>query len=503
MTPARTACEVERFRSAIARELGLFFEDARLSLLENLLDRRATARACSRSSYLAELESGGFRGERAALAQELTIPETYLFRHIDQFHAFRDVALSELLLSPRAAGRMRVLSAGCATGDEAYSVAILLREAGVERSPHVFVRAVDVNPVVLDRARRARFGSWALRETPPEVQRRWFCEDGRELVLDESVRRFVSFEERNLVADDPELWSEGSYDVVFFRNVVMYFTPEHARAVIARIARALVPGGYLFLGHAETLRGLSHDFSLHQSHGAFYYQRKHAQLQPFAESSDRIASLQAQGAGVARELDTGWADAISRAGERIRMLSAGRESREPAEAARRAAPELTSTLELLGRERFVQALDSLQQLSTDASRHPDPLLLQAVLLAQSGDLGRAEKVCHELLELDELNAGAHYTLALCREGAGDRRGAAGHDRTAIHLDPAFSMPRLHLGLLARRAGDVASARRELMQALVLLEREDASRVLLFGGGFRREALIALCRAELGTCGKGS
>ena len=503
MNPPGSACEVERFRAAIARELGLFFEDARLSLLANLLDRRATARACGRSSYLAELESGGLPGERAALAHELTIPETYLFRHIDQFHAFREVALSELLLARRAAGRMRVLSAGCATGDEAYSVAILLREAGFEMSPHVFVRGVDVNPVVLERARRARFGSWALRETPPEVQRRWFREDGRELLLDESVRRLVRLEERNLVEDNAELWGESCYDVVFFRNVVMYFTPEHARAVVARIARALVPGGYLFLGHAETLRGLSHDFSLRQSHGAFYYQRKQAQLQPFAECSDGSASRHALSACIAPEADTGWADAISRASERIRTLSSAGDTCAPAQAARRTAPELSSTLELLRRERFGQALDSLQALSSDASRHPDPLLLQAVLLAQSGDLARAEKVCQELLELDELNAGAHYALALCREGAGDRHGAAGHDRTAIHLDPAFSMPRLHLGLLARRAGDVAAARRELMQALVLLEREDASRVLLFGGGFRREALIALCRAELATCGKGS
>ncbi|MEX2206390.1 MAG: CheR family methyltransferase [Myxococcota bacterium] len=502
MKPARSAGEVERFRTAIARELGLQFEDARLSLLENLLDRRALARGCDRSSYLAGLESGAPREERAALAQELTVPETYLFRHIDQFHAFRDVALPELLLAPRAAGRVRVLSAGCASGDEAYSVAILLREAGAEPSPQVFVRGVDVNPAVLERAHRARFGSWALRETPPEVQRRWFREEGRELVLDASVRRLVSFDERNLVADDAELWGEGRYDVVFLRNVSMYFTPDHARGVVARIARALVAGGYLFLGHAETLRGLSHDFSLRQHHGAFFYQRKQAELQPFTEPSADAAALCAASEGVAPEAGPGRADASRRASQRIRTPRADDESGAPAGAARRVAPELAATLDLLGRERFGQALDSLQQLSSDASQQPDPLLLQAVLLAQSGDLSRAEKVCRELLELDELNAGAHYALALCHEGAGERRGAAAHDRAAIYLDPAFSMPRLHLGLLARRAGDVAGARRELVQALVLLEREDASRVLLFGGGFRREALIALCRAELAICGKG-
>ena len=87
-------------------------------------------------------------------------------------------------------------------------------------------------------------------------------------------------------------------------------------------------------------------------------------------------------------------------------------------------------------------------------------------------------------------------LALCRESAGDIQGSVDHDRAAVYLDPGFAMPRLHLGLMARRGGDMENAQRELSQALLLLEREDSSRLLLFGGGFGRGALISLCRAEL-------
>ncbi|HTA21595.1 MAG TPA: protein-glutamate O-methyltransferase, partial [Polyangia bacterium] len=88
----------------------------------------------------------------------------------------------------------------------------------------------------------------------------------------------------------------------------------------------------------------------------------------------------------------------------------------------------------------------------------------------------------------------------CREDAGDRSAAAEHDRIAAYLDPTFAMPRLHLGLLARRAGDQPTARRELGEAMTLLEREDPSRLLLYGGGFGRPGLAALCRAELRACG---
>ncbi len=134
------------------------------------------------------------------------------------------------------------------------------------------------------------------------------------------------------------------------------------------------------------------------------------------------------------------------------------------------------------------------------SADPDAQLLRAVLLTSCGQLEEAERVCAHLLRLDELNAGAHYLAALCREHAGDRVGAREHDEAAAYIDPGFAMPRLHMGLLAKRAGDLESARRELGQAEILLQREDPSRILLFGGGFRREGLIQLCRAELRACG---
>ena len=109
-------------------------------------------------------------------------------------------------------------------------------------------------------------------------------------------------------------------------------------------------------------------------------------------------------------------------------------------------------------------------------------------------------MCSELLEIDELNSGAHYLLALCREGVGDRTGAVEQDQISVYLDPSFAMPRLHRGLIARRAGDAVAALREFEEALLLLQREDTSRLLMFGGGFGRDALITLCRVEIAGCG---
>jgi chemotaxis protein methyltransferase CheR len=143
-----------------------------------------------------------------------------------------------------------------------------------------------------------------------------------------------------------------------------------------------------------------------------------------------------------------------------------------------------------------EALRRLEMSTGARDVDRDALLLRAVLLTSGGNIRAAEQTCERLLAEDELNAGAHYVLALCRENGGDLEAAIEHDRTALYLDADFSMPHLHLGLIARRRRDLLTAHRELKLALGLLARDEPSRVMLFGGGFGREGLLQLCRTEL-------
>ncbi len=362
---------------------------------------------------------------------------------------------------------------------------------------------------MLERAARAKYSPWALRETSPDVKARWFRPDGRDFALDPVVRAMVSFEERNLTVDDPLFWRIEAFDVVFCRNVLMYFEPSEAQATVARIARSLAAGGLLFLGSAETLRGLSHSFHLRHTHDTFYYQRRgHSEEAVVRAASyhDETRALTPPPEPSTVDLEASWVENIRRASDRIEEMT-----REPRSIARGAASgrratgdraryDLGAAIELVGRERFSEASAVLGSLPPESGCDPDVLLLRAVLSTHKGDLADAERVCAELIAIDELSAGAHYVIALCREGTGDLAGAIEHDQIASYLDPGFAMPRLHRGLLARRAGDHATARDELGHALALLRREDASRLLLFGGGFARDALVALCRAELVACG---
>ena len=485
--------DLEAFRDAIAQRLGLWFDDGKLPFLAEVLQRRLDATRVATGAYLAALaDDDATSDEPRALASELTIGETYFFRNGDQFRAFAEVALPERMAARSSVKRLALLSAGSASGEEAYSLAIVARERIAEPGWTVAIRGVDLNPASIAKAIAARYSPWSLRETPPETRRRWFVEEGRELRLDASIRNAVKFEERNLTRDDPDLWPREAYDIVFCRNTLMYFTPDAAQQVVARIAHALAPGGYLFLGHAETLRGLSHEFHLCHTHDTFYYQRKDGPLRaPPAIQHERLSAAEQSPADTT--WTTSWVETVQRASERIRTLS---ENVAPPRTEPPIPPaELATALDLLAHERYSDALDHVP-----ATQEPEVLLLRAVLLAHGGRLDAARVVCLELLAVDELDAGAHYVLALCCEGAGDPQGAIDHDQVAAYLDPVFAMPRMHLGLVARRVGDRETARRELGQAILLLQREDPSRLLLFGGGFSREALVALCRSELVAAG---
>jgi chemotaxis protein methyltransferase CheR len=500
---ARVSVEPERFRGWIARRLGLHFDDTKLAFLADVLCRRADEQGLPPELYLERLEVFESHPELTALVSALTVPETYFFRHIEQFNAFADVVLPNARSLCRSFRKISVLSAGCASGEEPYSLAILAREQGADFAGNVAIRAVDANPVMLAKARRACYSAWALRETPPDLRRRWFRPVGREFALEDSFRSAVTFQETNLAQENAELWAVPScYDVIFCRNVLMYFTQESAQALVDRLTRSLVPGGYLFLGHAETLRGLSQDYHLRHTHGAFYYQRKDAPLHAPVATHRGLGSISSPGeVPVAEAPSTGtWMETIQLASQRIQTLVARPVAESGGRGEIQTGTQLHLVLEFLKNERFADALGLLERLPPESVADPDVLLLRAVLHTHNGQLEEAEKVCGQLLERDGSNTGAHYLLALCRESAGDALGALDHDRVAIYLDPGFAMPRLHLGLLARRAGDRESARHELGQALLLLEREDASRLLLFGGGFGREALIALCRAELLSAG---
>jgi chemotaxis protein methyltransferase CheR len=517
LTLALDRNDQERFRSLVEERLGLAFDDGKLDYLAEVLRGRTEALGNTHAgSYLGRLAGPmDWREEWRLLAERLTVAETYFFRYWDHFRAFSELILPAIKGPQAGSHRLRVLSAGCASGEEAYSLAMLIREQFSEAadSGATTIHGIDINAAIVEKARKARYSMWSLRDTPSQYRDLHFRAEGRDFVLDPAIRSMVTFEERNLIEADQTFWHPGAFDVVFCRNVTMYFPLDVTRKVIARIARSLSPGGYLFLGHAETLRGVTEGFHLRHTHDTFYYQLR-GDREPAPPPSifgvppwSAAPSIPSVGPLDSNE---SWFEVIQRASARIAVLAKTPEasagfspesvSAPPVPAPSKHPWDLGVVLELLRKEQFSDAMNLLSSLPAESNRDPDAQLLRAVILTNGGDLAGAKDTCRQILGADELHAGAHYLMALCLEHEGDRTAALEHDQTAVYLDPAFAMPRFHLGLLAKRQGSSDAARRDLEHALTLLIREDASRILLFGGGFSRDALMELCRGEIRSCG---
>lgn len=497
MTGSGPSASVQRFRDLVARRVGLAFDDTRRDTLAGLLERRAQARRVDVTTYLDELERptpGG--AELGALATELTVGETYFFRHADQLRAFSHVAFGRGQSTPDKAP-MRVLSAGCATGEEAYTLAILGCEQGVPQGAPFDILGIDLNPRAIEHAERARYSPWSLRDTSDALRARYFRQVGGEHLLLRERLLPVRFQQGNLL--ETELLGYENFDVILCRNVIMYFTREQAASAVRRFALALRPGGHLFLGHAENLRGLSHDFHLRHTHEAFYYERKTSLHVPSPDQADVEPTFSAVDPPPYRANLDDWLEIVGKSSARLRALSdfsnAPRAVASAVGTRAASSGSLPSILSLVEQERFDRALSAIDGLD-ESQVDSDLQLVRAALLTHSGQLAAAERACALLLAADDLNAPAHYLLALLDERRGAPLLAIEHDRTASYLDPTFAMPRLHLGILAARAGDTETARTSLLQAADLLNQENSLRLLLFGGGFRRAGLIQLCQGEL-------
>lgn len=470
----------------VARRLGL---DTNETNRERLLDaariRIESTGMASASAYLALLGTSDV--ESLELADALAVGETYFYRGADHFRAFVERVLPERQRACAGERPLRFLSAGCASGEEPYTLAMLLRDRPTDAS----IDAIDASRTLLGKAARGRYTAWSLRQTPPDSQSRWFRRVGNEWELDSELRRAVRFERANLIDAAAPCWRVGGYDAVFCRNVLIYLTPEAMGALVERIASVLAPGGFLFLSHTETLRGITTSFHLCHTHDTFYYQLRGA--------GDATASFHhddAEPPALPLSEDASWVDEIQKSADRIAALSARRTVNVPPTAEPGAL--LARALERVRRDDHVGASELLETLR--GSGDADAMLVLAAALVNRGRVAEAERALDEVLAHDELRAGAHYLLAVCREHAGQTDAAMRAAETAAYLDPSFAMPHLLLGRIARRRRDAERARRAFTQAIALLAREDELRVLLFGGGFGREALAHVCRAELAALG---
>lgn len=231
------------------------------------LERRLSSRldALGLSSYLdyyqyLRYDPAGPR-EMEELIERITTHETYFFREQYQLEALSEEILPRLATRLERSRRIQVWSAGCSTGEEVYTIAMLLLESGLFKGWNIRVMGSDISRKVLATARAAVYGENSFRTTSPQLRRKYFVETGGRWTVREDVRSMCSFGQLNLISTE-RFRVLGPQDVIFCRNVLMYLSQEARHRVVEAFYDRLTPGGYLLLGHSESLLNVTTRFDL-------------------------------------------------------------------------------------------------------------------------------------------------------------------------------------------------------------------------------------------------
>lgn len=279
--PRLSEDEFRLLREVISEHCGIWFREDLAYLMERRLWPRLEVLGLGDfSDYYRYLRLDPSRfAELEAVVDVLTTNETYFWREPRQLRAFEREIVPMLAASLDSRRTVRILSAGCSTGEEAYTLAALLRDSGRFAGWKVEVIGVDIARRVVEAARIGAYRDHAFRSSDSERMRRWFRFRAGRWLVDDELRRLVRFEQANLV-DPRGLAGIGRVDVVFCRNVMIYFDVPARQRVLRGFHRALREGGFLLLGHAESLLNASADFEL------FHLQEEMVYRKPTAAGGD-------------------------------------------------------------------------------------------------------------------------------------------------------------------------------------------------------------------------
>lgn len=432
--------EFAAVRQYLAAEAGLAFDESRRAGLAAIVaDRVRTTGTPDVAAYLAHVRDDATGSERQRLLDLVTVQETHFFRNPPQMEALRRQLLPELLRASAGRGRpLTVWSAGCSTGEEPYTLAMLL----LELSPAVAARgarilATDVSAEALRAAARATYTTRSLGAMPPTVADRWLtAKPGSTYAVKEAARRLVELRLHNLVTEDPP-FGAGAVDLVVCRNVTIYFDRTTTARLIGSFHDVLAPGGYLVLGHSETLWQLTDAFSLMQIGDAFVYRRAEAGAAP-----------------------------------------------KPARRRPAATPKPTTEK---GRPLLpVPRPEPVERSFED-------LLAEAGAALADGGYDKAARTAAAAVSVNSLCAPAHLVLGEAQAALGAHSKAVTALRKAVYLEPLDAHAHFLLAVsLARlgRARQAAAAYRAAGRALVSAQHQQLDRFL---GGRTRAELVGLCR----------
>ncbi len=268
--------QFESLRKVIYQRAGIHFPDGKKYILESRLSHRLTELEMDDfDQYLSFLTMGPYQSDEfQEMFNRITINETSFFRNEPQLDIFEKRILPELLEARKTTKRLRIWSAACSTGEEPYTLAILVhRTLGVRLADwRVEILGTDISERAVDFAVEGKYTDYAMRSTHATVRERYFKHDGPYWLLSDLIKPMVNFEVQNL-KDRLAAKRHGTWDIIFCRNVMIYFDDQMKAQVLNTFADQLAADGTLFIGHSETIRAGEAPFASLPISAGFCYQK--------------------------------------------------------------------------------------------------------------------------------------------------------------------------------------------------------------------------------------
>lgn len=441
------------------------------------------------------------------LSSHLTIGETYFFREDSLFSALKKNVLPDIIETRRKAGKqIRIWSAGCATGEEPYSVAILLRKLIPDYQDwNIRILATDINPRFLQKARDGIYSKWSFRSTPSWVVKEYFRElkDGLYMILPH-IKQMVQFFYLNLAEDVyPSLLNNtNGMDIIFCRNVLMYFSPDCIQPVVGRLYRALTNRGVFIVSAVETSQVIAHQFTLERHEGTvFYRKRSDTSVSSGVDSGIMHNRKKTQAPRLKETIPKRRNRTIKPPEGTKPSIQSGKRTNTAIESNASVKNHYEKAVELYTSGSYPEAEESLAGLLNKDNRDPKALLLMARIKANQGNLDKALNWCEKALHEDKLNPVSHYLHALILEEQGKEASALKSLKRSLYLDPSFALAHFSLGNLALKQGKQDEVDRHFMNTMGILSRLDPNALVHESEGITAARLTEIISAISGEYSK--
>lgn len=491
---------LQSFARFVARKMGLHFPRERFpELAQKMTTLARGAGYDDLQAYLLFLMSPPESQERMKLlAGALTIGETYFLRDPKSYRVFEEELLPGLLSARRGSGKtINIWSAGCSSGEEPYSIAILLSRALPDLADwKVTLVGSDINAQALERARTGIYSRWSFRNAPPWLMEYFTREPDGKYRIVPRIREMVRFVHLNLAdpAEESSTLTSGM-DVIFCRNVMLYFHAAQIEKTIARFHASLNNDGWLFVGPTEVNHQSVRGFVCRHYDGAMVLGKdpQRRKPQPIARQPQRALP----------HPDPATAKPVSAA------TSGAPTSLTPPEPGLPDLPEQTEAMPATeSKGGFEEALAlyraglyeqaALKALKEPGcGQQPEHQALAARAWANIGRYAEARDCCEKAIALERLSAQNHYLLSIILDHQGDSDGAVTSLKRALYIDHDYLLAYFALGNLCRQRGEQREAEQSFANALRLLKRRDPHEVLPDTEGMTAGRLMQLLEEMTG------